>query len=661
MGLFHCKSILDEQTIAWLFDTWAWLLGSFGGFEPFAETPLVEPSDEDFPIAEVPEDELAEQVFALVREHAELQDWPCVLSPQPRRSQTFAQPGLVEVTEEGLPAGTFSLGGDDRQVARISYDPSLVERPEDLVATLAHELAHYLLATAPTLPPGAEGALERATDVATVFMGFGIFGANAAFHFEQFQGGDEFGWSWQRSGYLTEEEWAYALAIFLRLQDLPALMAREWLDPSPAGYLHAAFNDLKRRGAELARLRAVNDNAGERTSARLEWLAERLERRGDVVPGARLGLRAMARAITDEPLHGLRATLDDLVRRRAPRDRFDALAHHAGLAATAALLDADPQRCATWALHDFERLAERPGLPRLSNDVLEMGLAMAWLAGKEERATDLLAARTRADPEPGDERMSMEALTLATAPYEDGAPSRAGEPGLADVLVGAALRGWLEDVLSSGGETAALFPCLLASRLGETGPPLVDRLRYRVSAFEDYQFSQTGNLLVERLTWYPLEATFDEDTGAHRLQVAVVGRGPVNGALDPAPPLTSHLLHALGDLDLARGATPSATPAASTQPVRPRLAPELDESVLHADLRLAPGVEVAEPDRRLLAVRFAVAVRHGLPGDSLCPGKVRLGEPIPESPGSESPGSESPGSESPGSESPGSESPGLAP
>ncbi len=48
----------------------------------------------------------------------------------------------------------------------------------------------------------------------TVFLGLGIFTANAAFRFNQWQDGQMQGWSTQRSGYLTEPEWGYALACY---------------------------------------------------------------------------------------------------------------------------------------------------------------------------------------------------------------------------------------------------------------------------------------------------------------------------------------------------------------------------------------------------------------------------------------------------------------
>ena len=51
-------------------------------------------------------------------------------------------------------------------------------------------------------------------DLLTVFLGFGVFNANAAFQFHQYTKNDSQGWSTRRLGYLSEELFGYALARF---------------------------------------------------------------------------------------------------------------------------------------------------------------------------------------------------------------------------------------------------------------------------------------------------------------------------------------------------------------------------------------------------------------------------------------------------------------
>jgi len=63
------------------------------------------------------------------------------------------------------------------------------------------------------MSPGTEDH-EPMTDLLTVFVGLGIFTANSAARFKQFQDDRKIGWSTQRLGYLPERVFGYALARF---------------------------------------------------------------------------------------------------------------------------------------------------------------------------------------------------------------------------------------------------------------------------------------------------------------------------------------------------------------------------------------------------------------------------------------------------------------
>ena len=55
---------------------------------------------------------------------------------------------------------------------------------------------------------------EPMTDLLTVYLGLGIFTANSASRFRQFQDERRVGWATQRLGYLSERVFGYALAKF---------------------------------------------------------------------------------------------------------------------------------------------------------------------------------------------------------------------------------------------------------------------------------------------------------------------------------------------------------------------------------------------------------------------------------------------------------------
>ncbi len=103
---------------------------------------------------------------------------------------------------------------DDRRQAVVAIRSSQLKDPLALVATMAHELGHVILLGGGLMNPKPEDH-EPMTDLLTVYLGLGIFTANSASRFQQFQEDRRIGWSMQRLGYLTEEVFAYSLAKFV--------------------------------------------------------------------------------------------------------------------------------------------------------------------------------------------------------------------------------------------------------------------------------------------------------------------------------------------------------------------------------------------------------------------------------------------------------------
>jgi hypothetical protein len=122
-------------------------------------------------------------------------------------------------------SGAAGLYSQRRDAEKVTITLK-VERRIDLtamVATIAHELGHVVLLADSLVDRDAED-MEPLTDLITVFNGLGIFNANSAVQFSQFQEGSRHGWSARRLGYLSEEMFGYALAFFawLRQEDRPA-------------------------------------------------------------------------------------------------------------------------------------------------------------------------------------------------------------------------------------------------------------------------------------------------------------------------------------------------------------------------------------------------------------------------------------------------------
>jgi hypothetical protein len=236
------RRFLDREIEDWHRECWAWLLRHLGGLEDLRSRKLVLPTAEFFPAIKETGHARAEIVFARVKGLMGLQDWPCMLAERPL---TQAQVGEFLVLQSAQPvAGTFESGEGE---VVITYDPSLLERPYNLLATFAHELAHYVLHTIPEPAPGAdveEKLEELATELAVAYHGFGLIAANAAFDFQQFQDAGRQGWSGGAWGYFSEDGWVFALAVFLALHGEQAEVARKHLKPHLAKKLDAACRRL---------------------------------------------------------------------------------------------------------------------------------------------------------------------------------------------------------------------------------------------------------------------------------------------------------------------------------------------------------------------------------------------------------------------------------
>ena len=95
----------------------------------------------------------------------------------------------------------------------VAVRSTMLKDPMSLIATVAHELGHVILLGGKLISPTTPDH-ESMTDLLTVFLGLGIFTANSAARFKQFQEDRRVGWSMQRLGYLPEAVFGYALGRF---------------------------------------------------------------------------------------------------------------------------------------------------------------------------------------------------------------------------------------------------------------------------------------------------------------------------------------------------------------------------------------------------------------------------------------------------------------
>ncbi len=244
LNLFRAKPILSDQDTEFQVATYKWLLKNFGGSDFYEATQLILPTEKFFPSKVETTDEAAIETFNTVKKYAGLQDWPCQLVAQEENIEARVAPTVTIENAPMNPLGTFQVV--DSNEITITYNPAIVSNPTQLVATYAHELAHYLTGSGWAEPPGGWDNWEFATDIAATFLGFGVFMANSAFNFQQFTDVDSQGWKYNRSGYLSETEHIFALAVFLKLKRLPMSLALPYLKPNLKKLLKKAAKQISK-------------------------------------------------------------------------------------------------------------------------------------------------------------------------------------------------------------------------------------------------------------------------------------------------------------------------------------------------------------------------------------------------------------------------------
>ena len=229
--------VTDEQK-SWIEGRLRWLQKEFGTDR--VKLPVLHPNAKIFPRAW---NATTGECLALFHELCEYMEVPAASvrlkfyrgTKDPLRQHLPA----YESAERGA-AGMFH-GKRDRGTFLISVAAEQLDKPAALVATLCHELGHVLLLGERRLS-GDEEDHEPLTDLLTIYFGAGIFTANSAFQFEQWQDGQYQGWQASRHGYMTEPELAYSLAAYAWLRGESNPVWRNQLEPNITPYFNDALH-----------------------------------------------------------------------------------------------------------------------------------------------------------------------------------------------------------------------------------------------------------------------------------------------------------------------------------------------------------------------------------------------------------------------------------
>jgi hypothetical protein len=201
------KCPVDDETKDWIEESFNWLTGELSA-ETLAANVVVLPTPEYFPdpITGKPRDirRFLERVCAYMDiepKEVELGVYSKALEKQAGRPvpEHTGHPHFLYKKQKGK----YALRLEAAQAAKA----------ETLVAAIAHELGHTILI--------GENRLDRTrpdheemVDLLTVFYGFGVFTANSAVALASARNSKYEGGPHLRAGYMTEEMYGYALALF---------------------------------------------------------------------------------------------------------------------------------------------------------------------------------------------------------------------------------------------------------------------------------------------------------------------------------------------------------------------------------------------------------------------------------------------------------------
>lgn len=251
ISLFHPRCPVTERERTWIEESLDWLRGEFG-VAPL-NVPVVLPTSEYFPPPFAGSDgDVRALVRAVARYMGVQSDVDVEFSEDFEHAENLRRLAPGGTFESEGAAGFFAEGGEDGPPV-VMIDRSNVGDPARLLAVIAHELGHVRLFGERRISVDRQDH-EPLTDLVTVYLGMGIFTANAAFSFGRLPGfgADPVGgWQARRLGYMTEQMFGYALARYAKYRAEPDPPWSRYLNTNPRVYMKQGIRYLRRSGHDV--------------------------------------------------------------------------------------------------------------------------------------------------------------------------------------------------------------------------------------------------------------------------------------------------------------------------------------------------------------------------------------------------------------------------
>lgn len=272
-SLFAPRCPLETAEKAWVERRMSWLADRLG-LERMLKAPAVVPTDDFFPDDYHADDASAQVCFKRVCGYIGVDPATLTLIIVPAENMLGIAGLYFKKEHPEFPT--------TRNRSHILISESNLEKPEQLVAVLAHEIAHEILLGNGHL---TEDALdhEQVTDLLTVFLGFGVFNANVTLAESYWNYNNSYAWSIGKFGYLPASIFGYALAQFAHVRGETSPSWAYHLRPDAWGTFKAGLRYVRKTGDTLFH----PNTAGRKwTIPTVDELIERLTHRN---PSFRMG------------------------------------------------------------------------------------------------------------------------------------------------------------------------------------------------------------------------------------------------------------------------------------------------------------------------------------------------------------------------------------
>jgi hypothetical protein len=149
--------------------------------------------------------------------------------------------GTILTTPADIHGKWESVSGIYEEKEKVIYiERGQLKNPISLIATMAHELSHFILLGENRI----EENDEYLTDLTAIVYGFGIFLGNSKFQHQKFQNINTSGWQISSQGYLPEQIIAYSM-VLLSIQRKENTAYKNLLNKDLARYFNQSLEFLQ--------------------------------------------------------------------------------------------------------------------------------------------------------------------------------------------------------------------------------------------------------------------------------------------------------------------------------------------------------------------------------------------------------------------------------